>query len=79
MSSKPTKLSFSNLVDYRKSRGLNQANFWKKLGITQSGGSRYESGRNVPNPVKLLLALVELGIVTDESLDKASKVIAKSK
>jgi transcriptional regulator with XRE-family HTH domain len=79
MSNKPAKLSFSNLADYRKSRGMNQSSFWKKLGITQSGGSRYESGRNVPNPVKLLLALVESGIVTDESLDKASKVIAKAK
>jgi transcriptional regulator with XRE-family HTH domain len=75
----PAKLSFSNLADYRKSQGLNQSNFWKRLGITQSGGSRYESGRNVPNPVKLLLALAELGIVTDESLDKARKVIAKAK
>lgn len=79
MAKNQAKLSFSNMADYRKSYGLNQSDFWKRFGITQSGGSRYEAGRNVPNPVKLLLALNELGIVTEESLDKARKVIAKAK
>ena len=78
MAKQTAKFSFSNLADYRKSQGMNQTDFWKRLGITQSGGSRYEAGRNVPNPVKLLLALAELGIVTDETLDKARKLIAKS-
>jgi transcriptional regulator with XRE-family HTH domain len=80
MSKAPAKLSFSNLAEYRKSRGLdmNQSDFWKRLGITQSGGSRYEAGRNVPKPVQLLLALIDLGIVTEDSLEKARKVIAKA-
>lgn len=39
----------------RKKIGLNQAEFWGRLGITQSGGSRYESGREVPEPVQILL------------------------
>lgn len=43
--------------DQRKKLGLNQMDFWQPLGITQSGGSRYESGRNLPKPVRLLLAL----------------------
>lgn len=29
--------------------------FWAPIGITQSGGSRYETGRNIPNTVRLLL------------------------
>jgi hypothetical protein len=74
------QVSFSNLAEYRKSRGLdmNQSDFWKRLGITQSGGSRYEAGRNVSKPVQLLLALIDLGIVTEDSLEKARKVIAKA-
>lgn len=27
------------------------------VGITESGGSRYESGRNIPPPVQLLLVI----------------------
>ena len=34
--------------------------FWSTLGVTQSGGSRYESGRNMPKPVRELLRLVHV-------------------
>ena len=37
--------------------GLNQSEFWSPLGVTQSGGSRYESGRKIPRPVQKLLAI----------------------
>ena len=37
-----------NYRDMRKSLGLNQQEFWSPVGVTQSGGSRYESGRGVP-------------------------------
>jgi DNA-binding XRE family transcriptional regulator len=44
-------------IDAREIRhklGLNQQQFWSTLGVTQSGGSRYESGRNMPKPVREL-------------------------
>lgn len=41
----------------RISSGLNQQHFWKLFGVTQSGGSRYENGRDEPTPVKLLKKL----------------------
>ena len=41
----------------RKGLGLNQAEFWHPVGVTQSGGSRYESGRDVPDSVRMLLAI----------------------
>ncbi len=44
--------------DIRKKFGLNQEEFWTRIGVTQSGGSRYESGRSMPKPVKELLRLV---------------------
>lgn len=46
--------------DIRRKLGLNQQQFWSKLGVTQSGGSRYESGRNMPRPVQQLLRLVHV-------------------
>ena len=49
----------------RRQLGHNQQEFWSRLGVTQSGGSRYESGRSMPKPVKELVRLLyELGIDT---------------
>jgi len=44
----------------RKSLGLNQAEFWGRIEVTQSGGSRYENGRSMPRPVRKLLGIVYL-------------------
>lgn len=53
------KLWFStpaDIVARRKEMGLTQAEFWARVGVTQSGGCRYEiSGRDIPKPVTLLL------------------------
>ena len=49
------------IKDYRSLRrkmDLNQSEFWGRLGITQSGGSRYEDGRKVPRAVAVLAHLV---------------------
>jgi hypothetical protein len=37
---------------------MGQGVFWKRVFVTQSGGSRYENGRNIPEAVKTLLKLV---------------------
>jgi len=44
----------------RKRLGLNQQEFWYAVGVTQSGGSRYESGRDMPHAVSELLRLVHI-------------------
>ena len=49
-----------NIREIRKKLGMNQSEFWSKIGVTQSGGSRYESGRNMPKPVRELLRLVHI-------------------
>lgn len=46
--------------ELRRVLGLNQTQFWSKIGVTQSGGSRYESGRNMPRPVATLVRLVHV-------------------
>lgn len=50
----------------RQDNGDNQTEFWKSLGITQSGGCRYESGRNMPKPVRMLYVLVKQVGLTEE-------------
>ena len=50
----------SNPREIRRKLGLNQHDFWSKVGVTQSGGSRYESGRNMPRPVRELVRLVHI-------------------
>lgn len=46
-----------NPRDLRKKLGLRQDEFWGNIGVTQSGGSRYESGRKMPEPTEILLKL----------------------
>lgn len=43
--------------EQRKKHGLNQQQYWSRIGVTQSGGSRYEAGRVEPKPVRMLRAL----------------------
>ena len=47
-----------NVRELRRQIGMNQIDFWAAVGVTQSGGSRYESGRKMPAPVRELLRLV---------------------
>ena len=76
---KNSKLDLAQIADYRKKLGVNQQIFWSPLGVTQSGGSRYESGRNLPKPVALLVMLRASGKVTDADLAFASVAIARAK
>jgi len=49
-----------NPKEIRRKLGLNQPDFWTRIGVTQSGGSRYEGGREMPKPVQELLRLVHV-------------------
>lgn len=57
--SQPTLLCLDGLSagHLRRSLGLSQFEFWSRVGVTQSGGSRYEAGRNMPKQVAWLLHL----------------------
>jgi transcriptional regulator with XRE-family HTH domain len=49
-----------NPREIRQRLGMNQEQFWTQVGVTQSGGSRYEGGRTMPKPVRELLRLVHV-------------------
>ncbi len=55
-----TAKAMPNPREIRRQLGLNQNEFWSRVGVTQSGGSRYESGRNMPKPVRELVRLVHV-------------------
>jgi len=50
----------TNPREIRRRLRLNQQEFWSRVGVTQSGGSRYETGRSIPRPVRELLRLVHI-------------------
>lgn len=70
------RIDLSNPAALRKKVGINQSAFWSRFGVTQSGGSRYEGGRDIPTPIKLLMALHAVGKITDEDLEDARKAIS---
>jgi DNA-binding transcriptional regulator YiaG len=56
---RPELLCASGLAakELRKGLGLNQTAFWARVGVVQTGGSRYESGRAMPQQVAWALRL----------------------
>jgi hypothetical protein len=59
-----------NPREIRLRLNLNQQEFWGQIGVTQSGGSRYESGRNMPKPVRELLRLVHVDQVDLKKINR---------
>jgi hypothetical protein len=72
---KNKKIDLKDLAGLRRSYGENQETFWRRFGVTQSGGSRYESGRNIPTPIAILVGLWASGQINDETLLQARKAI----
>ncbi len=66
----------SNPREIRRKLGLNQHDFWSKVGVTQSGGSRYESGRNMPRPVRELVRLVHVEQIDLTKIRKDDLIVA---
>jgi transcriptional regulator with XRE-family HTH domain len=47
-----------NLRKLRERTGLNQAEFWSRIGLSQSGGSRLENeNREISEPIRRLLMI----------------------
>ncbi len=61
-------LDSSDLREYRKSLRETQGCFWARFGVTQSRGSRFEMGAEIPSPVAILLKLYIDGVITDDHL-----------
>lgn len=67
----------TNPREIRRKLRMNQQEFWSRIGVTQSGGSRYESGRSMPKPVRELLRLVHIeGIELDKARGSDFEVVS---
>lgn len=64
-------LSPEALRGLRKIRRESQTRFWKRFGVTQSRGSRFEQGMQMPSPVKILISLYMEGVVKERDLQQA--------
>ena len=60
--------SVGDLKNYRISKRESQEKFWGRFGVTQSSGSRFETGLAIPAPVALLLKLYVNGKLNDGDL-----------
>jgi hypothetical protein len=61
-------LDQKSLREYRIARLENQTRFWSRFGVTQSRGSRFELGMEIPPPVSILLKLYLNGVIDDRDL-----------
>ena len=62
--------------EMRKKLGLTQTEFWSAVGVTQSGGSRYESGCNICKSVSELIRLVYIEQVQLHKINRKDLLIA---
>jgi hypothetical protein len=64
-----TATSFhGDLKKFRISKRESQEKFWGRFGVTQSSGSRFETGLGIPPPVAILVKLYVKGRLSDGDL-----------
>lgn len=64
-------MSAEKIREYRKTIKESQTRFWSRFGVTQSRGSRFETGLDIPAPVSILLNLYLNGVINDNDLTGA--------
>lgn len=62
------QMDAEELRELRKSRCESQSKFWKRFGVTQSRGSRFEQGVEIPVSVAILVRLYLDGKINDGDL-----------
>ncbi|HTH61308.1 MAG TPA: XRE family transcriptional regulator [Paraburkholderia sp.] len=65
------------IIAYRKKKRESQRRFWARFGVTQSRGSRFESGAEIPAPVSILLGLYFNKTISDGDLGRAERVLRR--
>lgn len=70
---KESAISAEKLKNIRKIRRESQTRFWKRFGVTQSRGSRFEQGMTIPSPVKILIGLYMEGVIKEGDLLQARR------
>lgn len=61
------------LREHRKSRRESQSLFWSRFGVSQSRGSRFEMGTEIPSSIAILLQLYLNGKISDHDLPQPER------
>ena len=77
MAAQRKKMNATALKALRQACGMSQAAFWAKIGVTQSGGSRFENGRRMPAPVAVLVDLVHVRGIDATKLKREDMAILR--
>lgn len=64
----PASTLHGDLKQFRISKRESQEKFWGRFGVTQSSGSRFETGLGIPPPVAILVKLYVKGRLSDGDL-----------
>lgn len=70
MSADAVNSQLADLRQLRISKRESQEKFWGRFGVTQSSGSRFETGLSIPAPVAILLKLYVNGKLNDGDLQE---------
>ncbi len=74
-----TKYSPEELISLRQKFDMSQTEFWNAVNVSQSGGSRYEAGRPVPDQVLILIELIyERNLNLDTATQRAKLKLKNS-
>lgn len=71
----PSAINRVEIIAYRKKKKESQRRFWARFGVTQSRGSRFESGAEIPAPVSILLGLYFNRTISDGDLGRAERMV----
>lgn len=70
---KRVRISEKMLRELRLARNESQSRFWGRFGVTQTRGSRFELGQEIPLPVGILIRLYFDGVISDGDLWRARR------
>ncbi|OPB06980.1 MULTISPECIES: helix-turn-helix domain-containing protein [Pseudomonas] len=68
----------NEVIFFRTKKGMTQADFWAKFGVTQSSGSRIEKTGRMLVPLYMLLRLYCAGVIADDDLELEFERMGKS-
>jgi hypothetical protein len=66
-----------DLTALRHRSGNTQAQFWHQYGSSQSSGCRFELGRKLSKPVRMLMLLKAMDYITEGQLEEVARLAEK--
>lgn len=75
MRAQPKSQNIPDLLALRRARGISQTEFWSKVGVSQSCGSRFENGRRMPTPIGRLIDIIYVRSIDTSKVNREDMAI----